>query len=401
MLVIRGLLASVVLILGLLLASILPSEPSPERSPRSTDAPTSVPAAGDPLEEPSEYLLYLPRIQSTPPFVARNIVLLIGDGMGLEHVKAGGMYLYGAAGTLPFEQFPLHARLSTHSADNEVTDSAAAASAMATGRKVNNEVVSKALPGSGEDLLTLLEYAKQWGLATGLVTNTPITDATPASFGAHADSRDHEDEIAADYLHQTRPNVLFGGGHPAMTVGAAQEAGYTVVTNQAELLQLDTESQTYVSGQFGQSYIPYEMAGLNGLPHLSEMTSTALRILDNDPQGLFLVVEGGRIDTASHNQETSRIMGEMAEFARAAQVVIDWAKEHPDTMIVVLADHETGTLQSVQNSGAGQVPEITWTSSWHTSSDVGIWVTGGGLDALPQRMDNTQIFHLVTGHPLE
>jgi len=133
----------------------------------------------------------------------KNIILLIGDGMGFEQVKAAGMYLNGKAGTLSFESFPNQAEVTTYSADSSVTDSAAAGTAIATGHKVNNGVISMAYPGDGSELYTLLEYFKERGKSTGLVSTTYMTHATPAVFGAHEPSRNNISEIARDYLNQT------------------------------------------------------------------------------------------------------------------------------------------------------------------------------------------------------
>jgi hypothetical protein len=131
--------------------------------------------------------------------------------MGFEQVKAAGMYAHGAPGTLPFEAFPHRAEMTTHSADSPVTDSAAAATALATGRKVDNGVVSLARPGGGGELRTLLEHFGDRGLGTGLVTTADVTHATPAAFGAHRPTRNDLSGIFADYMSVTRPNVLFGG----------------------------------------------------------------------------------------------------------------------------------------------------------------------------------------------
>ncbi len=131
------------------------------------------------------------------------MIFLIGDGMGFEQVKAGGMYANGQVGTLSFELFPYNGELTTYSADSAVTDSAAAATALATGVKVNSGVISMAIPGDGSELETLLEYFKVRGKSTGLVTTTTMTHATPASFGAHEFSRQMYEQIADDYRLQS------------------------------------------------------------------------------------------------------------------------------------------------------------------------------------------------------
>ena len=217
---------------------------------------------------------------------ARNIIFIIGDGMGPAQVEAARMYKGSA---LSFEGLPYQGEITTYSADDSVTDSAAAGTALATGVKVNNEVISQAIPGDGSSLETLLEFYRDKGKATGLVSTAYLTHATPATFGAHESNRDFLDNIAFDYLNETRPNVLFGGGAHGLTPGDATAAGYTVVTNRAEMQALDTDSATMVSGQFGVEHLPFEVLGMGDLPKLSEMTVTALDILDNDPDGFFLM----------------------------------------------------------------------------------------------------------------
>ena len=258
--------------------------------------------------------------------------------------------------------FPYQAEVTTFSADSSITDSAAAATAMATGFKVNNEVVSMAYPGDGSELETLLEYFNDRGKSTGLVTTTYVTHATPAAFGAHEPDRENLSEIRIDYLNQTHPNVLFGGGENGMSSVSAVQAGYTVVSDRSEMESLDTENITFVSGQFGNTHLPYEYEGLGSLPHLSEMTSTALEILDNDPDGFFLIVEGGRIDHAGHANDIARNVFETVEFSNAIEKAINWAQNRTDTLILVTADHETGGLAVLQNNGQGNFPGISWST---------------------------------------
>jgi len=325
----------------------------------------------------------------------KNIVFFIGDGMGFGHVKAAGMYADGVEGSLSFEAFPYQAETTTLSANSSITDSAAAATAMATGFKVNNGVISMAYPGDMSELETLLEYFKNRGKSTGLVTTTYITHATPAAFGAHEPARDNLSEIGIDYLNQTRPNVLFGGGANGMSSVSAVQAGYTVVTDWSEMELLDTENITFVSGQFGNTHLPYEYEGLGSLPHLSEMTSKALEILDHDPDGFFLMVEGGRIDHAGHANDIERNVLETVEFSNAVEKAIDWAQQRTDTLILVTADHETGGLAVLQNNGQGNFPDISWSTTGHTEQNVPIYAWGENAELVNGVMDNTDLYKMV------
>ena len=323
----------------------------------------------------------------------KNVIFCIGDGMGFNQVQAAA-YFDGAP--LSFEALPHQGSVTTYAADSSVTDSAASATAMATARKVNNGVISQAYPGDGSDLPTLLEYYKAQGASTGLVTTTYMTHATPAAFGAHEPSRGNKSQIATDYLTQSLPNVLFGGGANGMSVATAQSAGYTVVTDAASLAALDTNATTYASGQFGSSNLPYEHDGLGSLPGLSDMTGTALDILDNDPNGFFLMVESGRIDHSGHGNRLDRNVKETVEFSETVADILAWASGRTDTLIIVTADHETGGLTTPVDNGAGNLPTASWTTGNHTGVDVPVYAWGANAHLINGLMDNTGFWNVVT-----
>lgn len=330
----------------------------------------------------------------------KNIIFMIGDGKGFEQDKAASIYWYGYAGALNYESLPYYGEVLTYAADSAITDSAAAATAIATGHKVNNGVLSVALPGNGSELQTLLEYFKSQGKMTGLVTTTPITNATPAGFGAHENSRNNLTQIAQDILGQTRPNVIFGAGGDGMTISAAQTAGYTVVTTRSTLQSLDTESATRVSGQFGTGQLPYEYDGSYAtMPHLREMTATALAILDNDPDGFFVMIEGGTIDWAGHANHLMRNIYETREFENAVQITLNWiaSQANPqETLLIVTADHETGGLQVLQNNGINQWPSVSWSTTGHTATNVPVYAQGENANFFFWTIDNTDFFELIT-----
>ncbi len=322
-----------------------------------------------------------------------NVIFFIGDGMGPAQVQAAGMF---AGGAMSFESFPYQGYVRTYSANSSVTDSAAAGTSLATGVKVNNGVISQAYPGGGGDLQTLLEYYQGLGRSTGLVTTTYLTHATPASFGAHEPSRNNLSQIGGDYINQTQPNVLLGGGGNGMSPAAAIGAGYNVFTDAAGMAGLNTETATYISGQFGNGHLPYEYDGLGTLPHLSEMTTTALNVLDNNAGGFFLMVEGGRIDHAGHNNDIQRNVRETVEFSNAVQEAVDWAAGRTDTLIIVTADHETGGLSVHADNGAGNAPTVSWSTGGHTSTNVPVYAWGVNAELIAPLMDNTDFWAVVT-----
>ncbi len=321
---------------------------------------------------------------------AGNVILLIGDGMGFEQVKAARVY---AASPLSFEALPFQGEVTTASSNATITDSAAAATAMATGVKVNNGVVSLALPGDGSELETLVEYYKARGRTVGLVTTTYITHATPACFGAHETSRNNYSAIADDYLTQTIPNVLFGGGANGMSVSAAENAGYVVATTTASFDGLDTTADL-LSAQFGTTDLPYEYDYLGEeypYPHLANMVTVALDALDNDPDGFFLMVEGGNIDHACHANNLRRAVHETLAFSDAVQTALDWAAGRDDTLIMVTADHETGGLTVSDQVDSDGYPIVSWTTGGHTGVNVPVYAWGQDAALVAGVLDNTEI----------
>lgn len=326
-----------------------------------------------------------------------NIILCIGDGMGFEQVRAAGMYLNGEDGTLIFESLPNTGEVTTYSADNLITDSAAGSTAMATGQKVNNGVISTKIPGGGTELETLLEFFKALGKSTGLITTTFITHATPACFGAHEPSRENYNEIAYDYLNQTRPNILFGGGENGLNIIDTINAGYTVIINESELngLLIKTED-FYISGQFGTTHIPYEYDNISDdLPGLSQMVEKALDLIQNDPDGFFLVIEGGRIDHAGHNNEIERNIFETIEFTNAVSIVLNFYYDNPSTLIIITADHETGGLSIINNNGISNFPDVAWSTTGHTDKNVPIYAIGPNSNLIQGIIDNTDIYNII------
>ena len=189
-----------------------------------------------------------------------------------------------------------------------------------------------------------------------------------------------------------------GGGGNGITENRAESAGYTVVTDREELFNLNTDTETFVSGQFGQTNIPFMFDGENNLPHLSEMATVALDILSNTEDGFFLLLEGGRIDHAGHSNDIERQLLETVEFSKAVQTVFDRVSDNDDTIILVTADHETGGLRVHKNNGQGKTPEISWTTGGHTVSNVPLYGWGKNAERVEGVMNNTDLIKVVSGN---
>ena len=331
----------------------------------------------------------------TPPEQG-NIILLIGDGMGFAHVKAASLFATGTEEGLSFQDLPVQAEVKTAAFGGGVTDSAAAATAIATGRKVLNKVISKTLCG---DLETLLEYYKRFGKRVGLVSTAYITHATPAAFGAHNSDRGNYKDIADDYLIRSRPNVLFGGGGNGISPENAESAGYIVVETAADLAEIDPDTADFVSGQFGVAHLPYSFDRIDevsDLPTLRQMTEKALEILENDPDGFFLMVEAGRIDHASHGNDLIRMVYETIELSDTIRMILEWAEGRDDTLILLTADHETGGLAVADTTAAGADPLVTWSGTGHTGVNVPLYAWGKNADLFNVGiLDNTDIHRVI------
>ncbi len=321
----------------------------------------------------------------------RRIILFIGDGMGPEQVVAGSYYLGRSAS---FTDFDVRASITTDSEDTMITDSAAAATAMATGQKVGNGVLSMDKPGTEAKIETILEKAARTGMLTGLVTTTYLTHATPAAFAAHQLSRTLYDAIADDYLARSRPNIMLGGGANGLDDAEASGAGYSVIKTESELSSISRSAVPMIAGLFGSGFLPYEIERDTDSPYpdLAGMTAEALRLLEDSSTGFFLMVESGLIDQAAHSNDAARMAGEVAALDRAVSVALDWAENKDGVLIVVTADHETGGITAVSDSGAGFVPAITWSTTGHTARAVDLYAWGTGAARFLTATDNTHLF---------
>ena len=381
---------------------------------------------------------------------AKNVILLIGDGMGFPQLTAArveksGWNLsdYGNT-TLNMDQMEQTGYISTFSANSFVTDSAPASTAMATGHKTNNGVISQdatTVQGikDGKNLTTILELAEKAGLSTGLVTTTRITHATPAAFYAHVDNRDNESEIANQLL-ESGTDVILGGGlsyfigqNQTNPLGGKSKRsddrnlikefiskGYVYVYNGTGFQSLTGNKTSKLIGLFENSHMQYELQRLDSSdkdPSVEEMTTKAIEILSRNDKGFFLMVEGGRIDHACHERSLDNTTMDTLAFDQAVKAALDFAAKNNETLVIVTADHECGGLvlqpENLESYEAGGLNPyfasgIARTSgprydfltemveATHTAVDVPIMASGPGAGKVSQgRMDNTGVFVLI------
>ncbi|RLQ84899.1 alkaline phosphatase [Planomicrobium sp. Y74] len=283
----------------------------------------------------------------------KNVIFLIGDGMGVSYTTAYRSMKDDPATKLIEETaFDPHlvGQQMTHPEDpnQNITDSASSATAMAAGIKTYNNAI--AVDNDESEVKTVLEAAKEKGKATGLVATSEITHATPASFGAHDITRKNMNAIADDYYDELingehKVDVLLGGGTSLFDrtdrdlTEEFQNDGYGYVTNKQELLE---NEDTQVLGLFAPAGMPKMIDREDSAPSLEEMTRSAIDRLEQDKDGFFLMVEGSQVDWAGHDNDIVGAMSEMEDFEKAYAAAIEFAKKDKHTLVIATADHSTG-----------------------------------------------------------
>jgi len=399
---------------------------------------------------------------------AKNIIVMISDGCGYNHVDAASLYEYGRTGVQAYEGFPIKLGISTYAAgqsyvpdltwrrfkyvSEEVgsTDSAAAATAMSTGVKTYKGAIG--VDPNKLPLEHIIEMAEERGKATGLVTSVQLSHATPAGFVAHNESRDNYEQIAKEMIYKSRLEVIMGCGHPGYDddgVAMAKPKEYKYVggkdtwedlsdgcvlgsdadgdgaADEWTVIQKRDDFRALMVGPAPKRVIavprthttlqqkrggdtkakPFAVPYNGDVPSLAEMTRAALNVLDDDPDGFFLMVEGGAVDWAGHKNQSGRLIEEQIDFNRAVEAVLLWIALNSswrETLVIVTSDHETGYLTGpksgassdgpvwnpLANRGVGKTPEMEWHSTGHTNSLVPFYAKGAGARLFRRRAQN-------------
>ncbi|PRX31066.1 alkaline phosphatase [Orenia metallireducens] len=309
-------------------------------------------------------LIYPGEILKLDAKAPKYVFYFIGDGLGAAQRQLAEYYFKYQSkdqnAKLVMDKFPVAGINTTYSSDSLVTDSAAAGTALATGYKTNNGVISE-LP-NGNKIKTLLEGAKSKGMATGLVSTTRLTHATPATFATHIDSRNKENEIAAQYV-ESGVEYLAAGGYRYFVpkngdlkskrkddrdlVKEFKGKGYNTFISEADTSQFRRfvpQGKDKVVALFTYSHMPYEVdRDVNKVPSLAEMTEKGIDVLSQYENGFFMMIEGGRIDHAAHANDPVGMVHDTLAFDRAISKAYKFYQAHPkETLIVVAGDHETG-----------------------------------------------------------
>jgi alkaline phosphatase len=361
--------------------------------------------AGSPLLLVFLFLLIpLSPVQGAGP---KNVILLIGDGMGPQAVGLAiyyNLFMNGPGKPLNLEKLMAAGNTGyclTYQYGTVATDSASAATALASGVKTRDAIIGK--DHNGRAMKSLVDIALQAKKSVGVISNTRLTHATPAAFYAHVVHRDMENEIAAQLVERGDVQVAFSGGaqhfipegtkveeHPDLK-GMAKEAGwgssrrkdkrdliaeakkngYRVVATEEQLQNLDAHGTAKALGLFSASGFPSAIdrrpRHRTGVPPLSRMTEKALEILKKNPEGFFLMVEGGQVDWVAHGNDVASVLQEMLELDEAAGAIMKFAAADPETLVVVTADHDTGGLAIAYTSHNPPAPvKLPTGETWKT-----------------------------------
>jgi len=398
---------------------------------------------------------------------AKNVIIMIADGCGYNHVDAASLYEYGRTGMQVYEGFPVRLGMSTfnhkggydpdktwakfsHASKSGATDSAAAATAMSSGVKSYNEAI-----GVNPDKVPVkhaIAYAEECGKSTGVITSVQFSHATPAGFCVHDANRSNYDAIARRMIYESPLEVIMGCGHPEYgndgkraakkdyqyvggkkawadlkdgTVMGADADGdgskdpWTVIQDAADIralmqgpaparvIAIAKKRSTLQQKRSGNGKARAFEVPFNGdVPTLAEMATAAINVLDDDPDGFFLMIEGGAVDWASHDNQAGRLIEEQIDFNEAMTRVVQWVTENSSwqqTLLIVTSDHECGYLTGpdsgekdsgpvwnpIVNNGPGKDPAVEWHSTSHTNSLVPFYCRGAGSDLFDRFADKT------------
>ncbi|MFA7228296.1 MAG: alkaline phosphatase [Melioribacteraceae bacterium] len=320
----------------------------------------------------------------------KNVILLIGDGMGLSQVSASSISMQNDQ----FKKFLSIGLINTCSADKLITDSAAGATAYATGYRTNNGMIS--VDVNGKVLESILEIARKKKKGTGIIATSSLTNATPAAFISHNGTRKEEFEIASQIV-KCGADLLLGAGTDFFfpkelggkrddnlnLVDSMKTAGYQYISN-PDLLK-EKQSSKKILGLFGASSLSHAKSRNYTLGFL---TGISIEHLSKNKNGFFLMVEGSQLDWAADANDKDYLFGELKDFNTAVEAALRFAEKDKNTLVIVLADHDTGSLGiSGKNKETGEL-DVVWATKYHTANLVGIFSYGPGSEKFNGIMDN-------------
>lgn len=347
------------------------------------------------------YFLVIFQLVYSQTETPENIIIMIGDGMGLNYVSTSVIQDENS----PFKKFPIVGLSNTCSADNLITDSAAGATVISTGYKTNNKFI-----GVGPDekiLTTIFNISKKLNKSNGLVATSSITNATPACFYGKTNDRKNETLIAEQLLSSDVDVAIAGGTKFFLPknkngirednrdlISELKEKNYTVETEYNSLIKVNDDKKLVA------------LLAEEGLPpansrnySLKDLTKIAIDKLNKNENGFVLMIEGSQTDWAGHANDQNYLLSEMKDFTDAINYVLDFANENKNTLVVVTADHETGGMSIIEGDKSGKNLKLNFGTKHHSAGLVGVFAFGPSAINFSGVYENTEIgrklFHLL------
>ncbi len=327
-----------------------------------------------------------------------NIILLIGDGMGVSQVSSA-FYFNGDATN--FERFKHIGLINTSSTSHKITDSAAGGTAFSCGERTYNGAIG--VNTDTTEIENIVEILSRRGYKSGVVATSSITHATPASFYAHVKSRGMEETIAAQ-LTRSEIDIFMGGGRDFFEnrednlnyTDSLRQHGFKVFNSLDDLGSLNAEEKYAVLAAEGALPPAHQGRG----DFLSRTTEKSINYLSENPEGFFLMVESSQIDWGGHANEGDYVIAEMLDFDQVIGKALDFAAENEETLVVVTSDHETGgyTLGAAQAEGMSadyNQLESLFATGGHSATLIPVFAYGPGAEEFSGIYKNSDIFHKI------
>ena len=303
--------------------------------------------------------------QEEEPREIKNVIFLIGDGMGFNHLEKTKAE---RDITLVMDSFEIKGSSQTASLSDAITDSAAGGTALATGTRTGNGMIGVYYDDPNAEKSypkNLTEICMDLGMLTGVITTDATNGATPSSFSAHSSNRGNSEDISNDQL-SSGIDLIWGKSVSEVTESKAEENGYQYISTYDEMMALEEGSKSF--GQFTSSLWKTKQAN-SRTPNLEQMAVKAVDILDDTDEGFFLMIEGAHIDKHSHNNYSDEMTEALEEFDNTIEAMLEYAENDGETLIIVTADHETGGITLEDG-------EYIFTRTGHSAADVPLLVYG-------------------------
>lgn len=333
----------------------------------------------------------VPKIAPVIGHKVKNVILMIGDGMSLMHVYSAWT---ANRGKLFLDNAQSIALSTTYCADRLITDSGASGTAMATGHKTNYHSVG--VDTLGNPIPSLIDLAHAKGLSTGIAVTCRIWDATPADFCCHNVDRDKEEDIVADYL-SSPVDYVFGGGYKLFEnrkdgrniLSELRAKGYKTPRKWEDIASI-TSGKVFALTDSVDTPLPKQRGDL-----LARASMKGIELLNKNPKGFFMMIEGSQIDDYGHFNNLDLLMQETLDFDRTVGSVFEWAAKDKETLVIVTSDHETGGLTLVDGDLKQGRIVCKFSTKEHSGVMVPIYTFGAGASEFTGIMNNTEIFDKI------